>query len=186
MFIESQRRGHRPPGGNVIVQVSSHFGSRRQEAQRLGRILRRRRPSGGFNAFFYTLVPDTTEMFYSTKHQQYLVDQGYTFKVVTDIPATLVVALASNKEIDLLNQVLNADALKEEAEEEKALAKAAKDDIEPRDASPWRRWPAATARYLEYGSPTRRNRSRSGTSGRRKLGGAFYCVRARCSPQFGL
>ena len=38
---------------------------------------------GGFNAFFYTLVStDTTEMFYSTKRQQYLVDQGYTFKVV--------------------------------------------------------------------------------------------------------
>lgn len=39
---------------------------------------------GGFNAFFYTLVStDTSEMYYSSKRQQYLVDQGYTFKVVT-------------------------------------------------------------------------------------------------------
>lgn len=37
---------------------------------------------GGFNAFFYTLVStDTSEMYYSSKRQQYLVDQGYTFKV---------------------------------------------------------------------------------------------------------
>lgn len=38
---------------------------------------------GGFNAFFYTLVStDTSEMYYSSKRQQYLVDQGYTFKVM--------------------------------------------------------------------------------------------------------
>ena len=39
---------------------------------------------GGFNAFFYTLVStDTSEMYYSSKRQQYLVDQGYTFKART-------------------------------------------------------------------------------------------------------
>ncbi|KAF1775971.1 Helicase XPB/Ssl2, N-terminal domain [Phytophthora cactorum] len=75
------------PEANVIIQVSSHFGSRRQEAQRLGRILRpKANATGGFNAFFYTLIStDTHEMFYSNKRQQYLVDQGYTFKVVTDL-----------------------------------------------------------------------------------------------------
>merc|ERR1711991_1181821 len=75
------------PEANVIVQVSSHFGTRRQEAQRLGRILRPKpNPSGGFNAFFYTLVStDTKEMFFSAKRQQYLIDQGYTFKVVQDL-----------------------------------------------------------------------------------------------------
>lgn len=37
-----------------------------------------------FNAFFCTLVSsDMQEMFYSTKRQQYLIDQGYTFKIVT-------------------------------------------------------------------------------------------------------
>jgi DNA excision repair protein ERCC-3 len=71
------------PEANVIIQVSSHFGSRRQEAQRLGRILRPKpNPTGGFNAFFYSLVStDTREMYFSSKRQQYLVDQGYTYQV---------------------------------------------------------------------------------------------------------
>mmetsp|Transcript_38455 Transcript_38455/g.82864 ORF Transcript_38455/g.82864 Transcript_38455/m.82864 type:complete len:814 (+) Transcript_38455:16-2457(+) len=81
------------PEANVIIQVSSHFGSRRQEAQRLGRILRPKSYTqtdgsnrSSFNAFFYTLVStDTQEMFYSTKRQQYLIDQGYTFKIVTTL-----------------------------------------------------------------------------------------------------
>jgi DNA excision repair protein ERCC-3 len=94
-------------------------------------------------------------MFYSTKRQQYLVDQGYTFKVVTDLPQPTLSALASEQdEIDLLNQVLNADALKEEAEEEKALAKAAKDDIAPRRTQVSLASMAGGdgVRYLEYGS----------------------------------
>lgn len=81
------------PEANVIIQVSSHFGSRRQEAQRLGRILRPKSYTqqdgsnrSSYNAFFYTLVStDTQEMFYSTKRQQYLIDQGYTFKIVTNL-----------------------------------------------------------------------------------------------------
>ena len=81
------------PEANVIIQVSSHFGSRRQEAQRLGRILRPKKFTqqdgsnrSSFNAFFYTLVStDTQEMFYSAKRQQYLIDQGYTFKIVTNL-----------------------------------------------------------------------------------------------------
>ena len=82
------------PEANVIIQISSHAGSRRQEAQRLGRILRpkARAPGAGppapddYNAFFYSLVStDTVEMYYSTKRQQFLVDQGYSFKVVTNL-----------------------------------------------------------------------------------------------------
>ena len=39
-----------------------------------------------FNAFFYTLVSkDTHEMYYSTKRQQFLIDQGYSFKVITNL-----------------------------------------------------------------------------------------------------
>ena len=39
-----------------------------------------------YNAHFYTLVSkDTQEMYYSTKRQRYLVDQGYAFKVVTQV-----------------------------------------------------------------------------------------------------
>ncbi|KAJ2892450.1 DNA repair helicase RAD25, partial [Coemansia aciculifera] len=75
------------PEATCLIQVSSHFGSRRQEAQRLGRILRaKRRNDEGFNAFFYSLVSkDTQEMFFSTKRQQFLIDQGYSFKVITHL-----------------------------------------------------------------------------------------------------
>jgi DNA excision repair protein ERCC-3 len=75
------------PEATCLIQISSHYGSRRQEAQRLGRILRaKRRNDEGFNAFFYSLVSkDTQEMFYSHKRQAFLVDQGYAFKVITSL-----------------------------------------------------------------------------------------------------
>ncbi|KAF3479532.1 DNA repair helicase RAD25 [Arthroderma uncinatum] len=75
------------PEATCLIQISSHYGSRRQEAQRLGRILRaKRRNDEGFNAFFYSLVSkDTDEMFYSSKRQAFLVDQGYAFKVITHL-----------------------------------------------------------------------------------------------------
>jgi DNA excision repair protein ERCC-3 len=81
------------PEATCLIQISSHFGSRRQEAQRLGklnirnrtsqltrisgRILRaKRRNDEGFNAFFYSLVSkDTQEMYYSSKRQGFLIDQ---------------------------------------------------------------------------------------------------------------
>ncbi|KAL0447919.1 UNVERIFIED_CONTAM: General transcription and DNA repair factor IIH helicase subunit XPB1 [Sesamum latifolium] len=58
------------PEANVIIQISSHAGSRRQEAQRLGRILRAKgkpqdRVAGGkeeYNAFFYSLVSTDTQV----------------------------------------------------------------------------------------------------------------------------
>ncbi|KAG5963610.1 transcription factor TFIIH complex ERCC-3 subunit [Claviceps cyperi] len=75
------------PEATCLIQISSHYGSRRQEAQRLGRILRaKRRNDEGFNAFFYSLVSkDTQEMFFSSKRQAFLVDQGYAFKVITQL-----------------------------------------------------------------------------------------------------
>ncbi|KAL9112295.1 MAG: hypothetical protein Q9227_003413 [Pyrenula ochraceoflavens] len=75
------------PEATCLIQISSHYGSRRQEAQRLGRILRaKRRNDEGFNAFFYSLVSkDTSEMAYSAKRQAFLVDQGYAFKVITQL-----------------------------------------------------------------------------------------------------
>jgi DNA excision repair protein ERCC-3 len=78
------------PEASVIIQISSHFGSRRQEAQRLGRILR---PSGAarshsqYDSYFYSLVSiDTDECFYSMKRQQFLSDQGYAFSVRESLP----------------------------------------------------------------------------------------------------
>ena len=66
------------PAANVVIQISSHFGSRMQEAQRLGRILRPKQETKkqaqanltDYNAFFYSLVStDTSEMFYANKRQ---------------------------------------------------------------------------------------------------------------------
>ena len=75
------------PEATCLIQISAQFGSRRQEAQRLGRILRaKRRNDEGFNAFFYSLVSkDTREMIFSSKRQAFLVDQGYAFKVITQL-----------------------------------------------------------------------------------------------------
>ncbi|KAJ6155461.1 hypothetical protein N7470_006027 [Penicillium chermesinum] len=75
------------PEATCLIQISSHYGSRRQEAQRLGRILRaKRRNDEGFNAFFYSLVSkDTHEMNYSSKRQAFLIDQGYAFKIITHL-----------------------------------------------------------------------------------------------------
>lgn len=75
------------PEATCLIQISSHYASRRQEAQRLGRILRaKRRNDEGFNAFFYSLVSkDTDEMTYSTRRQSFLVDQGYAFKTITQL-----------------------------------------------------------------------------------------------------
>jgi len=72
------------PGASVIIQVSGLFGSRRQEAQRLGRILRPKTGAGAVNdASFYTLVATgTDEEAYARRRQAYVGGQGYAFAVV--------------------------------------------------------------------------------------------------------
>nr|CAG8562149.1 10328_t:CDS:10 [Entrophospora candida] len=103
------------PEATCLIQISSHYGSRRQEAQRLGRILRaKRRNDEGFNAFFYSLVStDTQEMYYSTKRQQFLIDQGYAFKVITSLEGMESTADLVYKTLDeqksLLTEVLLAN-----------------------------------------------------------------------------
>nr|XP_058157156.1 general transcription and DNA repair factor IIH helicase subunit XPB isoform X2 [Dasypus novemcinctus] len=110
------------PEANVLIQISSHGGSRRQEAQRLGRVLRAKKGmvAEEYNAFFYSLVSqDTQEMAYSTKRQRFLVDQGYSFKVITKLAGMGEEELAfSTKEEQqqLLQKVLAASDL--DAEEE--------------------------------------------------------------------
>lgn len=90
-----------------------------------GRILRPKKNTAtdgtnrsSFNAFFYTLVStDTQEMFYSSKRQQYLIDQGYTFKIVTNLSETADIDARerdfqySTPEMDreLLRTLLNSD-----------------------------------------------------------------------------
>uniref|UniRef100_A0A8C3M227 General transcription and DNA repair factor IIH helicase/translocase subunit XPB n=1 Tax=Chrysolophus pictus TaxID=9089 RepID=A0A8C3M227_CHRPC len=110
------------PEANVLIQISSHGGSRRQEAQRLGRVLRAKKGmvAEEYNAFFYSLVSqDTQEMAYSTKRQRFLVDQGYSFKVITKLAGMEEEELSfSSKEEQqqLLQKVLQASDL--DAEEE--------------------------------------------------------------------
>lgn len=70
------------PDANVAIQISGTFGSRQEEAQRLGRILR---PKKGENmAYFYTLVSEeTSEEEFSKKRQLFLTEQGYQYFVIT-------------------------------------------------------------------------------------------------------
>jgi DNA excision repair protein ERCC-3 len=70
------------PDANVAVQVSGTFGSRQEEAQRLGRILRPK--SNGAPATFYSLVSkDTKEEECAERRQRYLTERGYTYRIVS-------------------------------------------------------------------------------------------------------
>ena len=72
------------PDANVLVQVSGTFGSRQEEAQRLGRILR---PKDG-QAKFYSLVStDTCEQEFGLKRQLFLTEQGYRYTIEDLCPA---------------------------------------------------------------------------------------------------
>jgi DNA excision repair protein ERCC-3 len=68
------------PDANIAIQVSGTFGSRQEEAQRLGRILRPK--SDGTTAHFYSLVSrDTCDQDYSVKRQLFLTEQGYRYEI---------------------------------------------------------------------------------------------------------
>ncbi len=69
------------PDANVLIQVSGTFGSRQEEAQRLGRILRPK--TGGETAHFYTLVTrDTRELDFAHHRQLFLTEQGYSYNIM--------------------------------------------------------------------------------------------------------
>ena len=71
------------PDANVMVQVSGTFGSRQEEAQRLGRILRPK--AGEAPAIFYTLVTrDTREMDFAHHRQLFLTEQGYSYEILDE------------------------------------------------------------------------------------------------------
>ncbi len=68
------------PNANVAVQVSGTFGSRQEEAQRLGRILRPKKDNS--IAHFYTIVTkDTKDQDFSAKRQMFLTEQGYRYEI---------------------------------------------------------------------------------------------------------
>ncbi|MEW6747172.1 MAG: DNA repair helicase XPB [Planctomycetota bacterium] len=68
------------PDANVAIQLSGTFGSRQEEAQRLGRILRPKADGG--KATFYSLVTrDTREQDFAANRQLFLTEQGYTYEI---------------------------------------------------------------------------------------------------------
>lgn len=68
------------PDAAVAIQVSGSYGSRQEEAQRLGRILRRK--SGSNRAYFYTLVSaETKEQDFALNRQLFLIEQGYRYRI---------------------------------------------------------------------------------------------------------
>ncbi|OFN09279.1 MULTISPECIES: DNA repair helicase XPB [unclassified Corynebacterium] len=69
------------PEASVAVQVSGTFGSRQEEAQRLGRLLRPKSDGGG--AVFYSVVTrDTLDTEYAAHRQRFLAEQGYAYRIV--------------------------------------------------------------------------------------------------------
>jgi len=71
------------PDASVLVQVSGTFGSRQEEAQRLGRILRPK--SDGGQAHFYSLVTrDTADQDFAQNRQLFLTEQGYSYRIIDD------------------------------------------------------------------------------------------------------
>ncbi len=82
------------PDANVAIQISGTFGSRQEEAQRLGRVLRPK--SDGSAARFYTLVSaDTREQEFAQRRQLFLTEQGYAYAIV---PAAELLAAAAEQE----------------------------------------------------------------------------------------
>jgi DNA excision repair protein ERCC-3 len=69
------------PDANVAIQVSGTFGSRQEEAQRLGRILRPK--ADGSTAHFYSLVTrETRDQEFAMHRQLFLTEQGYRYEIL--------------------------------------------------------------------------------------------------------
>ena len=69
------------PEASVAIQVSGTFGSRQEEAQRLGRVLRPK--EDGRTAHFYTVVArDTVDAEFAAHRQRFLAEQGYAYRIV--------------------------------------------------------------------------------------------------------
>ena len=67
------------PDASLAIQVSGTFGSRQEEAQRLGRILR---PKERTSRFFTLITRNTVEEEFSSNRQKFLAEQGYSYRIV--------------------------------------------------------------------------------------------------------
>ena len=71
------------PEASVAVQISGTFGSRQEEAQRLGRVLRPK--ADGRTAHFYSIVTrDTVDADFAAHRQRFLAEQGYAYRIVDE------------------------------------------------------------------------------------------------------
>ncbi|KAI9754716.1 MAG: hypothetical protein M4579_004563 [Chaenotheca gracillima] len=153
------------PEATCLIQISAQYGSRRQEAQRLGRVLRaKRRSEEGFNAFFYSLVSkNTVEMVFSSKRQAFLVDQGYAFKVITQLkniesmPDLAFATPEARREL-LMKVLLEVESKSWRQEEEKERAGLLAD---------------GNMFYGPDGKPLRKASERRGLSGVRRTAGSL-------------
>lgn len=69
------------PEASVAIQISGSFGSRQEEAQRLGRLMRPK--ADGRAAHFYTLISrDTVEQDFAQNRQRFLAEQGYGYQII--------------------------------------------------------------------------------------------------------
>ncbi|MDP2871632.1 MAG: DEAD/DEAH box helicase [Bacillota bacterium] len=85
------------PEANVAVQISGTFGSRQEEAQRLGRVLRPK--ADGRPARFYSLVTrESKDQWFAAKRQLFLTEQGYDYRILdaADLPGVLAAAAESS------------------------------------------------------------------------------------------
>ena len=79
------------PEATVAIQVSGSFGSRQEEAQRLGRLLRPK--ESGLSANFYTLVArDTVDQDFAQNRQRFLAEQGYSYTILDSASLDAVAA----------------------------------------------------------------------------------------------
>ena len=72
------------PDANVAIQVSGTFGSRQEEAQRLGRILRPKKDSNTIAQFYSLVSRETCDQDFSVKRQLFLTEQGYRYEIITE------------------------------------------------------------------------------------------------------
>ena len=96
------------PEANVAIQISGTFGSRQEEAQRLGRVLRPK--ADGRPARFYSLVTrESKDQWFATKRQLFLTEQGYAYQIL-DAPELLEL-LAANGTAGATRSQTNKDSL---------------------------------------------------------------------------
>jgi DNA excision repair protein ERCC-3 len=125
------------PDANIAIQVSGTFGSRQEEAQRLGRILRPKADGGP--AHFYTIVTrDTKDQDFSANRQLFLTEQGYRYNIIDahEVVPTIEDKVAAEQR---LLESEGSEALRLQAAARRAARLAALDTDEDEDGNAPRR-----------------------------------------------